>query len=187
MSNNLKLLSFNYYLLIGFLVVLTLGSFVLIKPSYIEYKNSIKKENKLKQEFEHKQSMNNKESYQKNIQNLHAQYTRLASLQSDEENLESELEKISQIGAKNGLIFEFLRPKSELVTKTYRRYLVSLRILGDYNQLAHFLSGLLQMNYRTRLADFKIIKLNSKVHKETEIRLVMTMELKLYQFFSFVS
>lgn len=130
----------------------------------------------LRSEFETKQRRAaNLAAYEKQLAEMTDTFgTMLRQLPSHAEVAQL-LVDISQTGLSSGLEFELFKPGNDLQREFYAEKPVQIRVRGDYNQLARFVSGVANLPRIVTLHDITITP-----GKEADRQLVMDLTAKTY-------
>lgn len=169
------------------LAVIALGYWFLIKPG-IEQSEALKrKETTLKQEFEQKQQQAaNLQAYKDQLKSLQDKFGEMLSKLPAEHEMPGLLEDISKTGIASGLTFELFAPQPEFAHDFYIEMPIKISVVGNYHQLAVFLSRIAQMGRIVTLHDFDIVRpkasKRSKSKKPPSDRLEMNLIAKIYRY-----
>lgn len=170
--------------LVLMLFLIGIGFWLLIKPNIEEYDKLVTEQTELKQEFESKQQLAaNLLLYKKQIAEMNQRFgTMLLQLPAKNE-MANLLEEISKTGIASGLTFELFQPEAEIPHDFYIELPITIVVLGNYHQLAVFISRIMQMSRIVTWHDFEITGLPKDKLKinNTDI-LQMKISAKIYRY-----
>lgn len=116
-----------------------------------------RKENELKSVFETKQKRAaNLEAYQQQLAEMEETFGSMLRQLPSRAEISKLLVDISQTGLASGLEFELFKPGTEGRREFYAELPVSIRVKGNYHQLAGFVSGVANLPRIVTLHDFAI-------------------------------
>ncbi len=152
------------------LIVSGLGYYFVIKPNIDTYNSLVKKQNELKAEFEKLQRMaSNLSAYQNQLEVMQERFGNMLKQLPTQNEMPGLLEDISKTGIASGLTFELFAPSPEIKHDFYIELPIQIIVVGNYHQLAIFLSRVAEMSRIVTLHDFVIeTQANDKQNKETK-------------------
>ena len=163
-------------ILLGFLSY----SFIL-KPLLIQYEDLVDQEISLRSVFEEKQQRANIKVYRQALQRLRQDYERMLKQLATKTEISTLLENISKTGSNLGLSFELFAPTSEKIQDFYVELALNMVVLGDYQQLALFISQITQFQHLISLQNFEILQAHSEADMERGNLLRMKLTAKIYR------
>jgi Tfp pilus assembly protein PilO len=138
--------------------------------------------------------IDNLTSVNDDIAQLPALQTILKNLQSrlvTTQNLPDTLNEILKVGTSNQLQFQLFTPGAEIkddAYPAYRRIPITTVVIGEYDQIANFLSQIASMPTLVVIANFELVKGQSKLYDKKEAqepgyadRLTAAIGLELYR------
>lgn len=120
--------------------------------------NAEQREPALKSEFEVKQKKAiNLQDYQDQLTQIETSLTEMIKQMPTEEELASLLVDISQTGLASGLQFRLFKPDAPILRDFYSELPINIQVLGRYEELGLFVSGLASLPRIVTLHDVNII------------------------------
>jgi len=178
--------SFAKYILILLLVtvVLGIGYWVIIKPNFAQYDVLQTQEVPLKADFELKQQQAaNLQSYKNQLLIMNERFGNMLKQLPAQNEMAGLLDDISKTGITSGLTFELFAPMPEVVHDFYIELPINITVLGNYQQLALFLSRVVQMSRIVTLHDFDIVVVPGDKKKTSPGALLeMKITAKIYRY-----
>jgi type IV pilus assembly protein PilO len=148
----------NYCKLIAVLVFLiAMNYWFVLKPNFIQYNELINQEINLRSEFEKKQQKSHLQAYRKQLQMIKKKYGSMQKQFAAESDIANLLDEISKTGLDSGLVFELFAPTSEEPHDFYTELAINIIVLGEYQQLALFLSRVSTLSRLVSLHELEII------------------------------
>jgi len=124
-------------------VIVAAGIYFDSLDQYQTFQLAQAQERLLKKEFEHKQKIAiNIQDYQKQLKEVESLLENIIKQMPLEEELASLLIDISQTGLLNGLKFKLFKPNTPITKGFYVELPISIQVIGHYNELGLFISGL---------------------------------------------
>ncbi len=145
---------------IGIVSLVLAGAWVYLDtlPQITELEDSEKKELDLKAEFERKQNKaNNLHDYEVQLTQIEAQLYEMIQQMPTKEEVASLLVDISQMGLSNGLEFKLFKPSISINKDFYSELPINLQVVGKYDQLGLFISGLASLPRIVTVHDINLI------------------------------
>ncbi|KTC76120.1 Tfp pilus assembly protein PilO [Legionella birminghamensis] len=174
------------YIVAGILAMLVIGlGYWLIIKSYFEEYDSLKTtQTALKTEFEQKQRQAaNLQAYRTQMQVMTARFGKMLKQLPAQNEMPGLLEDISKTGISSGLTFELFAPAPEVVHDFYIEVPINIVVIGNYHQLAVFLSRVAQMSRIVTLHDFEINTVKEEKQKTASGDLLeMKLTAKIYRY-----
>ena len=123
------------------IAVLIAGYFGLTKDTLIELEKVQKEELTLRDTFviKHKKAIN-LESYKQQLEEMQQTFEALRRQLPDSTQVADLLVEITQAGLGHGLEFDLFEPKSEKPAEFYAELPISIKVSGQYHQIAEFIS-----------------------------------------------
>ena len=179
------------FILIIFLGIVFSGYWFDSKTKLTELSLARSQENVLVQQVDAKQKqVSNLNGYRKQlnqVENLFKASLRQLPKRSEIPDL---LEGISKMGLANGLSFKLFKPEPEVKKEFYSELPIRIAVVGDYHQLAQFISELSSLDRVVTLHNFTLRPLNSegvdKKTREDELggKLLLVVTAKTYRYIS---
>jgi type IV pilus assembly protein PilO len=145
--------------LLGFAVILGLGYWLDTSDQMKALNSAQQNEVKLRKEFEIKQGRAaSLPRYKLQLVQIQQSFKVLLKHLPDKAEVPRLLEDITRIGVINGLEFKFFDPQIEKNHDFYAELPVRITVMGNYHQLAHFVSRLASMDRIITLHNFNIEK-----------------------------
>lgn len=172
----------------GMIIILSVllvgaGYWFLVKSKYEQHTLLQNEERTLKMKFERKQHQaSNLQAYQVQMQKMQDRFGTMLKQLPTENEMPGLLEDISRTGIASGLVFELFAPKSEIKHDFYIELPISIEVVGNYHQLAVFISRVAQMGRIVTLHDFTIEPASTDKLKQSGDQLVMKMTAKIYRY-----
>lgn len=149
--------------------IIALGYWVLIKSNTEQYDSLVSQEESLKHEFETKQNLAaNLHDYQIQLQIIEAKFGKLLQELPAQNEMPGLLEDISKTGLSAGLTFELFAPQKEIEHEFYIELPIDIIVVGNYYQLATFLSRVGQLSRIVTLHDFEITPMDKVAAGNTQ-------------------
>ncbi len=144
-----------------FLLIVALGYWFNSKQQLVVLEKAKQHETELKQTFRIKQQLSaNYQAYTHQLVEIkHTFGAMLRQLPSTTE-VPGLLEDISQAGVASGLIFRLFKPLPEIKHEFYSELPISIQVVGNYHQLAAFVSKVVGLDRIVTLHDFSISNAN---------------------------
>lgn len=139
------------------ILIFFLGYYLIIQANIEQLDTLTRKEEKLKTEFEllqHKAS--NLNAYKNQMALMQERFGNMLKQLPTQNEMPSLLEDISKTGIASGLTFELFAPSPEIKHDFYIELPIQIVVIGNYHQLAIFLSRVSQMSRIVTLHDFVI-------------------------------
>lgn len=164
--------------------IIVLGYLLIIKPNFEIRSTLVNQEVTLKEEFEQKQHLAaNLESYKKQLQVMNERFGTMLKQLPVENEMPNLLEDISKTGIASGLIFNRFAPMPEVKHDFYIELPINIIVVGNYHQLAVFVSRIVQMNRIVTFHDFEIsTMMDEKQKKPIKDLLVMQLTANIYRY-----
>jgi type IV pilus assembly protein PilO len=169
-------------LLVGF------GYWFIVKPDIQIYDSLTKQELTLRKEFEKKQQQaSNLNLYKAQIVEMKRRFGKLLKQLPSKNEMHNLLEEISRTGIASGLRFELFAPMQEIQHDFYVELPIKMIVVGNYHQLAVFLSRVASMSRIVTLHNLVIENLKQDTIKKAAPGSLLSMKLtaKIYRYRSF--
>lgn len=151
------------------LVIIGIGYWVIIKPNFEQYDILVTQMSGLKTEFEQKQQQaSNLQAYRVQLQLMNERFGNMLKQLPAQNEMPGLLEDISKMGIASGLTFELFAPQPEVVHDFYIELPINITVVGNYDQLALFLSRIAEMGRIVTLHDIDIGGLDDDKQQTTE-------------------
>ncbi|AHE66710.1 type 4a pilus biogenesis protein PilO [Legionella oakridgensis] len=166
------------------ILVVGMGYWLIIKSNFEQYEQLKEKEVSLKQEFELKQHQaSNLQAYRNQMQIMQERFGNMLKQLPTQNEMPGLLEDISKTGIASGLTFELFAPQPEVQHDFYIELPIKITVVGNYHQLAVFLSRVAAMSRIVTLHDFMIEGAATDKQKSgTGDQLIMKMTAKIYRY-----
>ncbi len=172
--------------LVFFLVFLLIGMgyWLIIKGNFEQYSVLKDQEVILKSQFEMKQHQaSNLDAYRNQIKIMEERFGNMLRQLPTQNEMPGLLEDISKTGISSGLTFELFAPMPEVEHDFYIELPIKISVLGNYQQLAVFLSRVVQMARIVTLHDFVIEQVSTDKQKNNlGDQLIMKITAKIYRY-----
>lgn len=133
------------------------GYWFVIKDKITELEGLERREVALRSEFEQKQQRAaNLPAYEAQLAEMQRMFTALLQLLPSTAEIPSLLVEISQAALAVGLEIELFQPRAESRQTFYARVPIQMRVRGDYEQLAEFVSSISSMERIVTVHDLSI-------------------------------
>lgn len=163
---------------LALIAVLVAGYFLHVTDLQDELARHTREEASLKQQFESKvRQAANLEAYKEQMVLMEASFERLLRQLPSDTEVPGLLEDITSAGLNSGLEFEEIKLLKEVVQQFYIELPIQIKVLGDYHELATFVSAVASMPRIVTLHDFQIGR-----SKGSNSRLAMNIQLKTYRY-----
>lgn len=137
-----------------------------------------KKELDLKTEFEGKQKKSaNLQDYRDQLAQIETSLAIMIKQMPTEEEVASLLIDISQTGLASGLEFRLFKPSAPIAKEFYSELPISIEVVGKYEELSLFVSGLAALPRIVTVHDVKMIPIGKGDEDNT---MIMTATIKTY-------
>ncbi len=166
------------------ILVFGLGYYLIIQSNVDQYNALSLKEVSLKAEFEslqHKAS--NLNAYKNQMALMQERFGNMLKQLPSQNEMPGLLEDISKTGIASGLTFELFAPTPEIKHDFYIELPIQIIVIGNYHQLAIFLSRVAEMSRIVTLHDFVIEAPGlDKLKKAQGEQLVMKITATIYRY-----
>lgn len=167
-------------------LIIGLGQYQLVQPKREELAQSESREPQLKLEFEAKQrKVANLDAYKAQLEEMERKFGNMLRQLPSKAEIANLLNDISQTRLATGLEEELFRPQSEVTREFYAEVPNTLVVVGQYHELAEFVSNVAQLSRIVTLHDIDITPYKDKAKKGEEDnsnRLRMTVTAKTYRY-----
>lgn len=166
------------------LLIVALGYWLIIQDSFAKYDHLKAQETTLKADFESKQrQVFDLAEYRQQLQILTDRFASMLKQLPAKNEMPGLLAEISKTGVASGLKFELFAPQPEITHDFYVELPIKIAVVGNYFQLAEFLSRVAEMNRIVTWHEFNVEGVTSKDHKEVSVdELVMNITAKIYRY-----
>ena len=146
------------------IAVLVAGYFGLTQDSLIELEKVQKDELELRDTFvlKHKKAIN-LESYKQQLEEMQQTFEALRRQLPDSTQVADLLVEITQAGLGHGLEFDLFEPKSEKPAEFYAELPISIKVTGQYHQIAEFISDVAGFPRIVTMHDLNLISQDDKL------------------------
>ncbi len=149
-------------LIINCIVIVAAGIYFDNLDQYQAFQLVQAQEPLLKNEFEFKQKKaSNIQDYQKQLTEVQGSLENIIKQMPLEEELASLLIDISQTGVLNGLKFKLFKPNTPITKGFYVELPINIQVIGHYNELGLFISGLASLSRIVTVHDITITPENN--------------------------
>lgn len=171
-------------ILICFFLVIGLGYWLIVKGNFEQYESLQNQEQTLRAEFEQKQRQaSNLQAYRNQLKIMEERFGDMLKQLPTQNEMPGLLEDISKTGIASGLTFELFAPMPELQHDFYIELPIKITVVGNYHQLAVFLSRVAEMNRIVTIHDFVVEgAATEKQNSSSGDQLVMSMTAKIYRY-----
>lgn len=166
------------------LMLIGLGYWVLVKPNFEQYEVFQQEEKNLRLEFESKANQAaNLQAYRNQLELMQEKFGAMLRQLPAQHEMPGLLEDISKTGIASGLKFELFAPQPEVNYDFYIELPIKIKVVGDYHELAIFLSRVAEMSRIVTLHDFMIERVQNKETKSSSgHELIMDITAKIYRY-----
>ena len=138
-------------------IVCVMGYQLIIKSNIEQYNILTQKEGELKSAFERVQHQaSNLEAYRVQMNMMTERFGNMLKQLPTKNEMPSLLEDISKTGIASGLTFDLFAPEPEILHDFYVELPIQISVIGNYHQLAVFLSRVAEMSRIVTLHDLVI-------------------------------
>ncbi|MDP1604178.1 MAG: type 4a pilus biogenesis protein PilO [Legionella sp.] len=163
------------------LLLIGIGYRVFIKSEFELYDVLTTNQQTLKAQFEQKQQLAaNLQAYKKQFDIINQRFDTMLKQLTSQNETPGLLEDISRTGKTSGLTFELFAPGPEVHHNFYSELPVTIKVVGNYHQLALFVSRVSEMARLVSLHDFKLSVVSRG--QETDELLQMEIIAKIYRY-----
>ncbi len=164
-------------------VVVGLGYWVFVKSKFETYDSLQRQETDLKADFERKQHLaSNLQAYRNQIEVMTELFGNMLKKLPTKDEMPGLLEDISRTGIASGLTFELFAPQKEIKHDFSIEIPIKIEVIGDYHQLAIFLSRVAEMGRIVTLHGFVIQPAGSDKQTANQEKLIMKLTAKIYRY-----
>lgn len=137
-----------------------------------------KKEAELKTIFELKNNQAaNLAAYQEQLKIIKQKLHDIIKQMPMEEEIAGLLIDISQTGIASGLEFKLFKPLSPVIKDFYSELPINIEVVGEYEELCLFVSGLAALPRIVTIHDLTIVPEDkTKIHKHSDMRMAVTVK-----------
>ncbi|GGI91146.1 type 4a pilus biogenesis protein PilO [Legionella impletisoli] len=165
------------------LVIIGLGYWLIIKSNLEQYESLQQQERELRAEFERTQhKAANLQAYRNQMEIMEERFGVMLKQLPSKNEMPGLLEDISRMGVASGLTFELFAPMPEIQHDFYIELPIKISVVGNYHQLAVFLSRVAQLGRIVTIHDFVIEPAATEKQKQTGDQLIMKMTAKIYRY-----
>lgn len=166
--------------LIGLIVFL--GYYLVLGDQLDTLGSAQRQEEQLKQTYlDKKRQAVNLEALEQQLAEIQRSFGALLKQLPSKSEMESLLTEINQAGIGRGLQFELFRPGGEIKSAEMAELPISIRLSGNYKELASFVSDVGQLSRIVTLGDIKLTPLDTKASLTANPRLGMEATAKTYR------
>lgn len=166
------------------IIVVALGYWLIVKANFEQYETLTKEEKTLRAKFELKQHQAaSLHQYRNQLKIMQEKFGNMLKRLPAKHEMPALLEDISKTGISAGLKFELFAPQEEIEHDFYVELSIKIKVVGNYHQIAVFLSRVAQMGRIVTMHDFVLKSASAKDKKEgSGNELVMEMTAKIYRY-----
>lgn len=140
-----------------FALVMAGGYFYVWSDQFDELEAGRAKEEQLKQQFlEKKKKAVNLEAYRQQLLEIEQAFGAMLKQLPNKSEMETLLTEINQAGVGRGLMFELFKPGEEVKTSEFVEQPISIKVTGNYHDLASFVSDVAQLSRIVTLGDIHL-------------------------------
>ena len=137
----------NFVIIIAYVIVLAIGIYFDTLDQLNVIDSAKNRETTLKNEFETKQKKaSNLQEYQNQLSQIEDSLAEMIRQMPTEEELAGLLVDISQTGLASGLQFKLFKPDSPILKDFYSELPINIQVIGKYQELGLFVSGLASLS-----------------------------------------
>ncbi len=167
------------------LLIIGLGYWLMVKPNFEQYEQLKREEQTLKAEFERKHNLAaNLNQYRNQLKLMEERFGNMLRRLPAKQEMPGLVEDISKTGIASGLKFELFAPQEEIEHDFYIELPIKIKVVGNYHQIAVFLSRVAQMGRIVTMHDFVLEAAKTKDEKVAASgdQLVLDMTAKIYRY-----
>ncbi len=168
-----------------FVLLLSVGYYILLSPALETLDQERAKEQDLRNIFLNKKSQAiNLEAYRAQMVEIEKTFGALLKQLPDKSQIDGLLTDINQAGLSRGLEFELFKPGSEVQAEFYAEMPIAIKVLGTYHDLGDFASDISKLSRIVTISNVFVQPHNSKNAKVTgaDGMLVMEAVAKTYRY-----
>ena len=137
----------NFVIILAYVIVLAVGIYFDTLDQLNVINSAKNRETTLKNEFEIKQKKaSNLQEYQNQLSQIEDSLAEMIRQMPTEEELAGLLVDISQTGLASGLQFKLFKPDSPILKDFYSELPINIQVIGKYQELGLFVSGLASLS-----------------------------------------
>ncbi len=137
----------NFVIIMAYVIVLAIGIYFDTLDQLNVIDSAKNRETTLKNEFETKQKKaSNLQEYQNQLSQIEDSLAEMIRQMPTEEELAGLLVDISQTGLASGLQFKLFKPDSPILKDFYSELPINIQVIGKYQELGLFVSGLASLS-----------------------------------------
>lgn len=164
-------------------IVIGVGYWTIIKSNFEQYNTLSAQEKTLRTDFEIKQRpAANLPAYKNQLEIMNERFGNMLKQLPAQNEMPGLLEDISKTGVASGLAFELFAPMPEVSHDFYIELPINIKVVGNYHQLAVFISRIAEMSRIVTLHDFDIVVVNNKQAIRSGDLLEMKITAKIYRY-----
>ncbi len=166
------------------LILIAIAFWIFIKPKIDEYDALVTQEQVLRTDFENKQRQAaSLKQYVAQLKEMKERFNAMLKELPAEDKMPGLLEDISKTGIASGLVFELFAPQPEVVHDFYIELPINMTVVGNYHQLAVFISRIVEMSRIVTLHDF-VITVQASDKQKTNLGDLLEMKImaKIYRY-----
>ncbi|KTD22425.1 type 4a pilus biogenesis protein PilO [Legionella londiniensis] len=166
------------------LLLVGMGYWLIAKKNFEQYESLKEQEPALKAKFELKQHQaSNLQAYRNQMQLMEERFGTMLKQLPAKNEMPGLLEDISKTGIASGLTFELFAPMPEVQHDFYVELPIKIAVVGNYHQLAVFVSRVAEMSRIVTMHDFVIEPASAEQQKNgASDQLIMRMTAKIYRY-----
>lgn len=165
------------------ILIVGLGYYLLITGKLETYETLKRQEKDLRARFERKQHLaSNLQKYRIQMEIMKDEFGAMLKKLPTENEMPGLLEDISRTGITSGLTFELFAPQPEIKYDFYIELPIKIEVVGDYHELAIFLSRVAQLGRIVTIHDFVIQAAGKDKQKASGGPLIMKLTAKIYRY-----
>ena len=162
-------------------IVAVAGVYLFTFGEIDELKGLEKKELELRTDFEGKQKKSaNLQDYREQLAQIETSLSIMIKQMPTQEEVASLLIDISQTGLASGLEFRLFQPGAPIAKDFYSELPIKIQVVGKYEELSLFVSGLAALPRIVTVHDVKIMPIEKGKEADTEDSMVMDATVKTY-------
>ncbi len=167
---------------IGAIIILSLailgaGAWFVVKPKWEEFKRTQTQEEQLKKTYSSKVALAvNLDAYKQQMEEMRQTFGSLLRQLPDTTEVPDLLIDITQAGLGRGLEFVLFKPEKENPKEFYAELPISIKVTGNYHELANFVSDVAALPRIVTFGDIAI-----QAQKKSN-KLLMTAKAKTYRY-----
>ncbi|CEG60493.1 protein of unknown function [Legionella micdadei] len=176
-------ISLSYHSIIAFTIFFTLINYwLIVKADFEQYKILSNQAEKLEIEYKDKQQVMKQNDDEMSAKYLNDNYQKMIKFYFNKEWRNDLLTEVHEICIKSGITLGFFSPQPKITHQFLVEEIIDIVVIGEYHQLAVFISKILQLNHLIGFDAFEVKKFSTSNHQNNFEKLRMEIKTKFYQY-----